>query len=76
MRLIIKTTKTMNKYYEVQVKIIQENGKKQKEIYLVSASSIHEAEEHTYQDFKGVSLNWEISSVKESKICKVLPPNK
>lgn len=62
----------MDKYYEVQVKILQDNGKKQKESYLVSAMSTTEAEKYIHDDFKGISLTWEVSSVKESKICKVI----
>lgn len=66
----------MNKFYEVQVKLIQENGKKSKETYLINAMSTIDAESYVNEDFKGITLEWEISSIKESKICKILPPTK
>lgn len=68
-----------SKYFEVKVEIVvgQTNSGKdklQKEIYLVDAMTVTEAEAHVVKDFEdaGVNLDFTISSAKESKIERVI----
>jgi hypothetical protein len=69
----------MGKYFEVSVELviaIQKNGKekKQKEVYLVDALSVTEAEKRVVADFEasGVQLDYKVVSAKESKIIRVI----
>lgn len=67
------------KYFEVLVEIIvgqtaTGKDKTQKERYLVDAQSVTEAEARVVKDFSdaNVGLDYKISSVKESKIERVI----
>ncbi len=69
----------MSKYFEVTVEIIvstQKNGKdkKAKEIYLVDAMSVTEAESRVVKDFEesGVQIDYKVSGAKESRIMRVI----
>jgi hypothetical protein len=69
----------MNKYFEVTVEIVVatlKNGKdkKQKEIYLVDAQSVTEAEARVIKDFEesGVQLDYKVSGAKESRVIRVI----
>jgi hypothetical protein len=69
----------MNKYFEVTVEIVVatlKNGKdkKQKEIYLVDAQSVTEAESRVVSDFEqsGVQLDYKVSGAKESRVIRVI----
>lgn len=69
----------MSKYFEVTVEIvtsIQKNGKekKVKEIYLVDAQSVTEAEARVVKDFTdaGVQIDYKVSGAKESRIIRVI----
>jgi hypothetical protein len=69
----------MIKYFEVMVELviaIQKNGKdkKQKEVYLVDALSVTEAEKRVIGDFEaaGVQLDYKVVSAKESKVIRVI----
>jgi hypothetical protein len=69
----------MNKYFEVCVELvvaIQKNGKekKQKEVYLVDAMSVTEAEKRVIEDFEnsGVQLDYKVASAKESRVLRVI----
>ena len=69
----------MGKYFEVSVELIiaiQKNGKdkKQKEVYLVDAMSVTEAEKRVIEDFEnsGVQLDYKVVSAKESKVIRVI----
>ena len=69
----------MNKYFEVTVGIVVatlKNGKdkKQKEIYLVDAQSVTEAEARVIKDFEesGVQLDYKVSGAKESRVIRVI----
>ena len=69
----------MNKYFEVTVEIvtsIQKNGKekKVKEIYLVDAQSVTEAEARVVKDFEeaGVQIDYKVSGAKESRVIRVI----
>lgn len=68
----------MNKYYNVVVQVKNEDDKgklkKSNEIYLVSAISCLDAETITTKMFvdEGSNLDFKITSVKETKILKVL----
>jgi hypothetical protein len=69
----------MGKYFEVTVELviaIQKNGKdkKQKEVYLVDAMSVTEAEKRVIEDFNnsGVQLDYKVVSAKESKVIRVI----
>lgn len=64
-------------YYEVMVVISTESEtgkvKQLKEYYLVSAVSVTDAEAKIHKEFeKATELVWEVKSVKESKIFKVI----
>jgi len=67
------------KYFEVTVEIVVatlKNGKdkKAKEIYLVDAQSVTEAESRVVKDFSesGVQLDYKVSGVKESRVIRVI----
>jgi hypothetical protein len=67
------------KYFEVTVEIVVatlKNGKdkKQKEIYLVDAQSVTEAEARVIKDFEesGVQLDYKVSGAKESRVIRVI----
>lgn len=69
----------MTKYFEVGVELVigvLKNGKekKQKEVYLVDAQSVTEAEARVINDFKtaGVTLDYKVVGAKESKIIRVI----
>lgn len=69
----------MSKYFEVTVELviaIQKNGKekKQKEVYLVDAMSVTEAEKRVIEDFEnsGVQLDYKVVSARESKVIRVI----
>jgi hypothetical protein len=69
----------MTKYFEVTVEIVvatMKNGKdrKNKEIYLVDAQSVTEAEARVVKDFEeaGVTLDYKVSGAKESRIIRVI----
>jgi hypothetical protein len=69
----------MGKYFEVSVELViavQKNGKdkKQKEVYLVDAMSVTEAEKRVIADFEdaGVQLDYKVVSARESKIIRVI----
>ena len=70
---------TDTKFYEVKVEIVvgQTNSGKdklQREIYLVDAMTVTEAEAKVIKDFEtaGVQLDYTISLAKESKIERVI----
>ena len=67
------------KYFEVTVEVVVatlKNGKdkKQKEIYLVDALSVTEAEARVIKDFEesGVQLDYKVSGAKESRVIRVI----
>jgi hypothetical protein len=69
----------MAKYFEVTVEVVvatQKNGKdkKNKEIYLVDAQSVTEAEARVVQDFidAQVQLDYKVSGAKESRVIRVI----
>jgi hypothetical protein len=69
----------MNKYFEVIVEVVvstQKNGKdkKVKEIYLVDAQSVTEAEARVVKDFEtaGVQIDYKVSGAKESRVIRVI----
>jgi hypothetical protein len=69
----------MTKYFEVGVELVigvLKNGKekKQKEVYLVDAQSVTEAEARVIKDFvaAGVTLDYKVVGAKESKIVRVI----
>lgn len=69
----------MNKYFEVTVEVIVatlKNGKdkKAKEIYLVDAMSVTEAESRVIKDFEesGVQIDYKVSGAKESRVIRVI----
>lgn len=69
----------MSKYFEVVVEMIvstQKNGKdkKAKEIYLVDAMSVTEAESRVVKDFEesGVQIDYKVSGAKESRVIRVI----
>jgi hypothetical protein len=75
----LKKNKVMSKYFEVTVEVIvstQKNGKdkKAKEIYLVDAMSVTEAESRVVKDFEesGVQIDYKVSGAKESRIMRVI----
>lgn len=65
-----------NKYYEVRVTVKTETDsgriKKGTEVFLVYALGVVDAEVIVTKDFEGDRREWEISSVRETKIIKVL----
>ena len=67
------------KYFEVVVEVevaTLKNGnpKPKKEIYLVDAMSVTEAEARVVQDFTdaGVNIDYKVSGAKESRIIRVI----
>ena len=67
------------KYFEVTVEVevaTMKNGnpKLRKEIYLVDAMSVTEAEARVVQDFTdaGVNIDYKVSGAKESRIIRVI----
>mgnify|MGYP001432145997 FL=1 len=69
----------MNKFFEVTVSIVVatlKNGKdkKNKEIYLVDALSVTEAEAKVVNDFEssGIQLDYKVIGAKESRIIRVI----
>lgn len=69
----------MSKYFEVTVEVVVatlKNGKekKQKEIYLVDAMSVTEAESRVVKDFEesGVQIDYKVSGAKESRVIRVI----
>ncbi len=64
------------KYYEVKVTVKTETDsgkiKKGTETFLVKAIGVTDAEVIITEDFDGDRREWEISSVRETKIIKVL----
>lgn len=69
----------MAKYFEVTVEVVvatMKNGKekKNKEIYLVDAQSVTEAEARVVRDFDeaGVKIDYKVSGAKESRIIRVI----
>ena len=67
------------KYFEVTVEVIVatlKNGKdkKVKEIYLVDAMSVTEAEARVVKDFtdSGVQMDYKVSMAKESRVLRVI----
>ena len=67
------------KYFEVTVEVVVatlKNGKdkKVKEIYLVDAMSVTEAEARVVKDFSdsGVSIDYKVVGAKESRVLRVI----
>ncbi len=67
------------KYFEVTVEVevaTLKNGnpKLKKEIYLVDAQSVTEAEARTVKDFEdsGVQISYKVSGAKESRVLRVI----
>ena len=67
----------MAKFFEVTVEVVVatlKNGKdkKVKEIYLVDAMSVTEAEARVVKVFKDVSIDYKVVGAKESRILRVI----
>ena len=69
----------MSKFHEVMVEVVVaqlKNGKdkKNKEIYLVDAQSVTEAESRVVKDFEdsGIQLDYKVVSAKESRVLRVI----
>ena len=69
----------MSKFHEVMVEVVVaqlKNGKdkKNKEIYLVDAQSVTEAESRVVKDFEdsGVQLDYKVVSAQESRVLRVI----
>jgi hypothetical protein len=69
----------MSKYFEVTVEVVvatMKNGKekKNKEIYLVDAMSVTEAEARVIKDFEeaGFTLDYKVAIAKESRVIRVI----
>ena len=69
----------MTKYFEVTVEVevaTLKNGnpKLKKEIYLVDAQSVTEAESRVVKDFEdsGVQIDYKVSGAKESRVLRVI----
>jgi hypothetical protein len=62
--------------FEATVTISQtgKNGgtKKNREYYLVNAVSVTDAEKKVTEKFQGVTLDWEVTTVRKSKIVEVI----
>jgi len=72
-------TQIMSKFFEVTVEVVVaqlKNGKdkKNKEIYLVDAMSVTEAESRVIKDFEesGIQLDYKVASAKESRVLRVI----
>lgn len=65
-----------SKFYEVKVSVKTETDggkiKKVTETYIVNAIGVVDAEAIITKDFEGDALEWEVLSVRETKILKVL----
>ena len=63
-------------YYLAKVEVRMENDRgriqKIRELYCVEAESVTEAEAKVVKEFEGYSLDYQVKSVKESKIIKIL----
>jgi hypothetical protein len=63
-------------YYVAKVKVVinGDNGKQKKNVeqYLVNAVSVTDAESKIHEEFKNDSLDFEVTSVVETKIIKVI----
>lgn len=69
----------MTNYYEVTVEVVigvQKNGadKKTKEVFLVDAMTVTEAEAKVYKDYQSTSqgMDFSVKSAKESRILRVI----
>jgi len=69
----------MSKFFEVTVEVVvatlkNGNPKLKKEIYLVDAQSVTEAEARVVSDFEnsGVQLSYKVSGAKESRVIRVI----
>jgi|TARA_B110001450_G_scaffold110459_1_gene104290 hypothetical protein len=69
----------MSKFFEVTVEVVVatlKNGKdkKNKEVYLVDAMSVTEAEARVVKDFSdsGVQMDYKVSMAKESRVLRVI----
>lgn len=69
----------MAKFFEVTVEVevaVMKNGnpKMKKEIYLVDAQSVTEAESRVVSDFEqsGVQIDYKVSGAKESRIIRII----
>ena len=65
-------------YYSCKVKVTIEddNGKPKKhtELFLVQAVSVGDVEVQITEEFKEATYDWEIVSVSETKVLKILEP--
>ena len=63
-------------YYISTVKVQDENERGRitstNEVYCVEAESVTEAEAKVFKEFEGYSMEYQVKSVKESKIIKIL----
>ncbi len=63
-------------YYIAKVKVKQEDDKgkikKATEVFLVDAESVTEVEVIVTKEYFGVNFDWELMSVSETKVVKVL----
>jgi RNA binding exosome subunit len=63
-------------FYQAKVKVKQEDDKgkikKATEVFLVDAESVTEVEVIVTKGYFGVNFDWELMSVSETKILKVL----
>tara|TARA_R100001443_G_scaffold109628_1_gene121033 strand:+ start:212 stop:409 length:198 start_codon:yes stop_codon:yes gene_type:complete len=63
-------------YYIAKVKVVvsDNNGKQKKNVeqYLVNAVSVTDAESKIHKDFENTVIDFEVSSVSETKIIKVI----
>ena len=63
-------------YYISTVKVQDENERGRitstNEVYCVEAESVTEAEAKVVKEFEGYSMGYQVKSVKESKIIKIL----
>ena len=63
-------------YYIAKVKVQDENERGRltttNEVYCVEAESCTEAEAKVVQEFEGAGVEYQVKSVKESKIIKIL----
>ena len=69
----------MSKFFEVTVEVVVatlKNGKdkKNKEVYLVDAMSVTEAEARVVKDFSdsGVQIDYKVVGAKESRVLRVI----
>ena len=64
------------KYYKAKVKVITQDDKgrqnKNVEEYLVNAVSVTDAETKVHEEFKNDSVEFEVTSVLETRIIKVI----